>query len=251
MKYVSWNVNGLRACLNKGFIDFFHQVDADIFAIQEIKMQEGQADITIPGYFYYMNSAQKKGYSGTMIYTKKRPLGVHYGLDNGSHNEEGRVITLEFENYYFITAYVPNSKEGLSRMDYRLIFEQDLATYLKKLDVNKPIIYCGDLNVAHRPIDIKNPEANVFNPGYSIQERTAFQHLLEQGFTDTFRYLYPNKIEYSWWSYRFMAREKNIGWRIDYFLVSNRIKNKIKEAKIFTSVFGSDHAPVFLDLKEE
>lgn len=251
MKYVSWNVNGLRACLNKGFIDFFYQVDADIFAIQEIKMQEGQADVTIPGYVYYMNSAQKKGYSGTMIYTKKRPLDVHYGLDNGSHNEEGRVITLEFENYYFITAYVPNSKEELSRIDYRLIFEQDLVTYLKKLDANKPIIYCGDLNVAHCPIDIRNPEANVFNPGYSIQERTAFQHLLDQGFTDTFRYLYPNRIEYSWWSYRFMAREKNIGWRIDYFLVSNRIKNKIKEAKIFTSVLGSDHAPVFLELKEE
>lgn len=251
MKCVSWNVNGLRACMNKGFIDFFNQIDADIFAIQEIKMQEGQADIDRKGYHYYMNSAIKKGYSGTMIYTKKQPIGVHYGLQNESHNDEGRVITLEFEEYYFITAYVPNSKEGLARIDYRLEFENDLAKYLVALDKKKPIIYCGDLNVAHHPIDIKNPEANVLNPGYSIQERIAFQNLLQQGFTDTFRYLHPHKVEYSWWSYRFMAREKNIGWRIDYFLVSNRIANQIEEASIFTNVFGSDHAPIFLSLKEE
>lgn len=251
MKCVSWNVNGLRACLNKGFMEFFQKIDADIFAIQEIKMQEGQANVDIDGYYYYMNSAMKKGYSGTMIYTKKQPITVQYGLQNGSHNDEGRIITLEFETYYFITAYVPNSKEGLVRMDYRLEFERDLATYLTTLDKRKPIIYCGDLNVAHQPIDIKNPEANRFNPGYSIQERTAFMHLLQQGFIDTFRYLYPNKIEYSWWSYRFMAREKNIGWRIDYFLVSNRIADKIQEASIFTNVLGSDHAPVFLSLKEE
>lgn len=250
MKFVSWNVNGLRACLTKGFLDFFQEVDADIFAIQETKMQEGQANIAIDGYYHFMNSALKKGYSGTLIYTKEKPLCVHYGLEEGMHNDEGRVITLEFQNFYFITAYVPNSKEGLARIDYRLEFEHDLASYLTKRSAIKPVVYCGDLNVAHQPIDLTNPETNCFNPGYSIQERTAFTKLLERGFIDTFRYLYPNKVEYSWWSYRFFAREKNIGWRIDYFLVSNDLREKIKEAKIYTAVYGSDHAPVYLSLEE-
>lgn len=249
MKFVSWNVNGLRACLTKGFLDFFKEVNAGIFAIQETKMQEGQANIDIDGYYRFMNSAIKKGYSGTLIYTKEKPISVHYGLEKGAHNDEGRVITLEFTDFYFITAYAPNSKEGLSRIDYRLEFELDLANYLSKLDQVKPVVYCGDLNVAHNPIDLTNPQANILNPGYSIQERTAFTKLLERGFTDTFRYLYPNKVEYSWWSYRFFAREKNIGWRIDYFLVSDRLQNQIKDARIFTNVYGSDHAPVYLMLE--
>lgn len=250
MRFVSWNVNGLRACFTKGFLDFFKEVHADIFAIQETKMQEGQANIDIDGYYHFMNSAIKKGYSGTLIYTKEKPIRVHYGLEEGTHNDEGRVITLEFTNFYFVTAYVPNSKEGLARIDYRLEFELDLANYLSKLDQIKPIVYCGDLNVAHNPIDLTNPQANILNPGYSIQERTAFTKLLERGFTDTFRYLYPNKVEYSWWSYRFFAREKNIGWRIDYFLVSDCLRNKIKDAGIYTNIYGSDHAPVYLLLEE-
>lgn len=247
MKLASWNVNGIRACINKGFNDFFNKVDADIFAVQETKMQEGQADIEKDGYYRYMNSAIKKGYSGTLIYTKELPLKVSYGLVDGKYNDEGRVITLEFEKFYFVTAYVPNSQEALARLSYRMEFEDDMRTYLKTLD--KPVIYCGDLNVAHNPIDLKNPKSNEQNPGYSIEERTKFSELLNSGFVDSFRYLYPEKIQYSWWSYRFSAREKNIGWRIDYFITSDELKDKIKEAEIFSDVLGSDHAPVYLEIE--
>ena len=247
MKFVSWNVNGIRACINKGFNDFFDSIDADIFAVQETKMQEGQADIDKQGYYRYMNSAVKKGYSGTLIYTKKLPLKVTYGLVDGKYNDEGRVITLEFDSFYFVTAYVPNSQESLARLSYRMEFEDDMRTYLKSL--NKPVIYCGDLNVAHNPIDLKNPKSNEQNPGYSIEERTKFGELLKSGFVDTFRYLYPEKVLYSWWSYRFFAREKNIGWRIDYFITSDTLKKQIKEAGIYTDILGSDHAPVYLEIE--
>ena len=247
MKFVSWNVNGIRACINKGFNDFFDSIDADIFAVQETKMQEGQADIDKQGYYRYMNSADKKGYSGTLIYTKKLPLKVTYGLVDGKYNDEGRVITLEFDSFYFVTAYVPNSQEALARLSYRMEFEDDMRTYLKSL--NKPVIYCGDLNVAHNPIDLKNPKSNEQNPGYSIEERTKFGELLKSGFVDTFRYLYPEKVLYSWWSYRFFAREKNIGWRIDYFITSDTLKKQIKEAGIYTDILGSDHAPVYLEIE--
>lgn len=248
MKLISWNVNGIRACMNKGFNEFFNEIDADIFAIQETKMQEGQADISKEGYYSYMNSAIKKGYSGTLVYTKIKPINVFYGMPNNTHNDEGRIITLEFDNFYFVTVYVPNSKEELARIDYRMEFEDDFRVYLNDLSNTKSVVLCGDLNVAHMPIDLKNPEANKFNPGYSIQERTKFHELLESGFTDSFRYLYPNRILYSWWSYRFFAREKNIGWRIDYFVVSNDIKEKIKESTILTNIYGSDHAPVLLEI---
>jgi exodeoxyribonuclease-3 len=247
MKFVSWNVNGIRACINKGFNEFFDKIDADIFAIQETKMQEGQADIDKTGYYRYMNSAIKKGYSGTLIYTKELPINVFYGLTDGKYNDEGRVITLEFDKFYFVTAYVPNSQEALARLSYRMEFEDDMRKYLKSL--NKPVVYCGDLNVAHNPIDLKNPKSNEQNPGYSIEERTKFSELLNSGFIDSFRYLYPEKIQYSWWSYRFFAREKNIGWRIDYFITSNDLKDKIKEAGIFTDILGSDHAPVYLEIE--
>lgn len=247
MKFVSWNVNGIRACINKGFNDFFDSIDADIFAVQETKMQEGQADIDKQGYYRYMNSAVKKGYSGTLVYTKKLPLKVTYGLVDGKYNDEGRVITLEFDSFYFVTAYVPNSQEALARLSYRMEFEDDMRTYLKSL--NKPVIYCGDLNVAHNPIDLKNPKSNEQNPGYSIEERTKFGELLKSGFIDTFRYLYPEKVLYSWWSYRFFSREKNIGWRIDYFITSDELKKRIKEAGIYTDILGSDHAPVYLEIE--
>jgi len=243
MKIISWNVNGLRACLQKGFKDFFNEVNADIFCIQETKLQENQLDLKIEGYHYYINSADKKGYSGTLIYTKNKPLNVIYGINN-KYNDEGRIITLEFENYYIINCYVPNSQEGLKRIEYRMIFEDDLRNYL--LSLNKPIIYCGDLNVAHNPIDLKNPKANEQNAGYSIQERNKFNELLKVGFIDTYRYLYPEKIEYSWWSYRFNARMNNAGWRIDYFIISNDLKNKIIDSKIYTSIYGSDHCPIEL-----
>ena len=249
MKFVSWNVNGIRACINKGFNEYFENVDADIFAVQETKMQEGQANIEIDGYYHYMNSAIKKGYSGTLVYTKKEPISVNYGLVDGKYNDEGRVITLEFENFYFVTAYVPNSQEQLARLSYRMEFEDDMREYLSSLDKIKPVIYCGDLNVAHNPIDLKNPKANEQNPGYSIEERTKFSELLNSGFTDTFRQLYPEAILYSWWSYRFFAREKNIGWRIDYFVVSERIKENVLDAGIHTNVLGSDHAPVYLEIE--
>ena len=245
MKFVSWNVNGLRSCMQKGFLDFFKEINADFFCIQETKMQEGQLDLNIDGYHYYMNSAIKKGYSGTLIYTKEKPLNVIYGI-NEKYNDEGRVITLEYPTFYLINAYVPNAQDGLKRIEYRETFEDDLREYL--LSLNKPIIYCGDLNVAHNPIDLKNPKANEQNAGYSIQERTKFTTLLNSGFIDTFRYLYPDKITYSWWSYRFNARANNAGWRIDYFLISDIIKEKIIDSKIHTNVFGSDHCPIELDI---
>lgn len=247
MKLVSWNVNGIRACLNKGFLDFFKECDADIFSIQETKMQEGQADIAIDGYHMYMNSAEKKGYSGTLIYSKKEPLSIHYGLDNGKYNDEGRVITLEYDNFYLVNAYVPNSQDGLKRLDYRMIFEDDMRNYL--LSLEKPVIYCGDLNVAHEAIDIKNPKANERNAGFTIEERNKMTELLESGFIDSYRYLYHDKVEYSWWSYRFNARANNAGWRIDYFVLSESIKDKIKDAKIYTQIMGSDHAPVGLEIE--
>lgn len=245
MKLISWNVNGLRACMQKGFLDFFNEINADFFCIQETKMQEGQLDLDIEGYHYYMSSAIKKGYSGTLIYTKEKPLNVIYGINN-KYNDEGRVITLEYPTFYLINAYVPNAQEGLKRIDYREMFEDDLRSYL--LSLNKPIIYCGDLNVAHNPIDLKNPKANEQNAGYSIQERTKLTTLLNSGFIDTYRYLYPNKVEYSWWSYRFNARANNAGWRIDYFLISNNLKDKLIDSKIHTNIFGSDHCPIELDI---
>lgn len=245
MKLISWNVNGLRACMQKGFLDFFKEINADFFCIQETKMQEGQLDLNIEGYNYYMSSAIKKGYSGTLIYAKEKPLNVIYGI-NEKYNDEGRVITLEYPTFYLINAYVPNAQDGLKRIDYREQFEDDLRDYL--LSLNKPIIYCGDLNVAHNPIDLKNPKANEQNAGYSIQERTKFTTLLNSGFIDTFRYLYPEKVTYSWWSYRFNARANNAGWRIDYFLISDSLKDKLIDSKIHTNVFGSDHCPVELDI---
>lgn len=247
MKFVSWNVNGLRACLGKGFISFFQNMDADFFCIQETKMQEGQADIDIEGYYRYMNSAQKKGYSGTLIYAKEKPLSVIYGMD-AAHDEEGRLVTLEYLDFYLVTCYTPNSQEELKRLEYRMQFEDDLRNYLGKLKELKPVVFCGDLNVAHQEIDLKNPRQNERNPGYSIEERTKMTALLASGFTDSYRYLYPDKVEYSWWSYRFQARQKNIGWRIDYFLVSNQWKDKIRNAEILCNVEGSDHCPVLLEL---
>ncbi len=246
MKLVSWNVNGIRACLNKGFLDYFNNQDADIFAIQETKMQEGQIDLNLPGYTYYINSADKKGYSGTLIYTKIEPLSVHYGLIDGKYNDEGRVITLEFDKFYFITIYTPNAQPELKRLDYRMIFEDDLRKYLKTLD--KDVILCGDLNVAHEEIDLKNPKANVKNPGFSIEERTCFTKLLADGYIDTFRYLHKDLVKYSWWSYRMNAREKGIGWRIDYFVVSDNLKDKIISSDIDDNILGSDHAPVVLEI---
>lgn len=247
MKLVSWNVNGIRACYTKGFCNFFDLIDADIFAIQETKMQEGQMDVTQAGYYYFMNSAEKKGYSGTLVYTKERPISVIYGIDN-KYNDEGRVITLEFDKFYFVCCYVPNAQEELKRLEYRMQFEDDMRNHLVKLDNIKPVIYTGDLNVAHNPIDLKNPDANTKNPGYSIYERNKFTELLNSGFIDTFRYLYPNEIKYSWWSYRFNAREKNIGWRIDYFVVSSSIKDLIIDSMILPEVKGSDHCPIILDI---
>lgn len=248
MKLVSWNVNGIRACITKGFNDFFKDINADIFAVQETKMQEGQADISIDGYYHYMNSAIKKGYSGTLIYTKKKPLNVKYGIDIEEHSTEGRVITLEFDDFYFVTVYTPNSQDGLKRLDYRMKFEDDFRNYLISLKKQKPVILCGDLNVAHNEIDLKNPLQNMQNAGFSKEERNQFSNLLESGFVDSFRYLYPDKVMYSWWSYRFFAREKNIGWRIDYFVVSDDLKNKLIDSTIMTDIFGSDHAPVVLEI---
>lgn len=248
MKFVSWNVNGLRAVMGKNFLEIFKDFNADAFCIQETKMQEGQADINIPGYHMYMNSAIKKGYSGTLIYTKQEPINVIYGIDGDLYNDEGRIITLEFEGYYLVTAYVPNSQEELKRLDYRMEFEDNFSAYLNRLKAKKPVIMCGDLNVAHERIDIKNPDSNVRNAGFTIEERTKLTRLLDLGFTDSFRYLHKDLVKYSWWSYRFRSREKNIGWRIDYFIVSNDIKDKILEADICTDVLGSDHAPVYIDI---
>ena len=247
MKLVIWNVNGIRACLQKGFLDSFHQLDADIFCVQETKMQSGQADLEIEGYHYYLNSAVKKGYSGTLIYSKEKPLNVFYGMNKEEHDQEGRLITLEFENYYVITCYTPNSQNELKRLSYRMKWEDDFLTYLESLD--KPIILCGDLNVAHQEIDLKNPKSNRKNAGFSDEEREKMTQLLNHGFIDTYRYLYPlQEGVYSWWSYRFKAREKNAGWRIDYFIVSDSLKDKIIDATIETEIMGSDHCPVTLTI---
>lgn len=247
MKLVSWNVNGIRACLQKGFLDSFHQLDADIFCVQETKMQSGQADLEIEVYHYYLNSAVKKGYSGTLIYSKEKPLNVFYGMNKEEHDQEGRLITLEFENYYVITCYTPNSQNELKRLSYRMKWEDDFLTYLESLD--KPIILCGDLNVAHQEIDLKNPKSNRKNAGFSDEEREKMTQLLNHGFIDTYRYLYPlQEGVYSWWSYRFKAREKNAGWRIDYFIVSDSLKDKIIDATIETEIMGSDHCPVTLTI---
>ena len=247
MKLVSWNVNGIRACVNKGFADFFKQADADIFCIQETKCQEGQIDLEFDGYMSYWNSAERKGYSGTAIFTKIEPKNVYYGIGIQEHDLEGRVITLEFEKYYVVTIYTPNSKRELERLDYRQIWEDEIKKYLLNLKAKKPVIMCGDLNVSHEEIDLKNPKTNRGNAGFTDEEREKMTELLNAGFIDTFRYLYPDKIDaYSWWSYMGRAREKNIGWRIDYFIVSDDIKDKIKDAVIYPEILGSDHCPVGL-----
>ena len=249
MKLISWNVNGIRAVLTKGFEDFFKKIDADIFCIQETKCQEGQVELEFDGYKSYWNSAEKKGYSGTAIFTKKEPLSVKYGIGIEEHDKEGRVITLEFDNFYMVDIYTPNSKRELERLDYRQIWEDEIRKYLLGLDKVKPVIMCGDLNVAHKEIDLKNPKTNTHNAGFTIEERNKMTQLLDAGFVDTFRYLYPDKPDcYSWWSYMRKAREKNVGWRIDYFIVSDRLKNKIKEANIYQDVMGSDHCPVGLEI---
>ncbi len=250
MKLISWNVNGLRACITKGFEDFFKESDADMFCIQETKMQEDQAEeIQYEGYHRYMNSAVKKGYSGTMVFTKQEPISVTYGLGIEEHDQEGRIITLEYDKFYLVCCYTPNSKRELERLDYRMVWEDEMLKYFKKLEETKPVVYCGDLNVAHEEIDIKNPATNHHSAGFTDEERNKFSVLLSNGFIDTYRYKYPDKVEYSWWSYMRQAREKNIGWRIDYFVVSEALKNYISDAKIHTEVLGSDHCPIELDLK--
>lgn len=250
MKLISWNVNGLRACVGKGFLDYFKEQQADIFCLQETKLQEGQIDLDLEGYYQYWNYAEKKGYSGTAIFTKQEPISVNYGIGKEEHDKEGRVITLEFEKFYMITVYTPNSQEKLARLDYRMCWEEDFKSYLLELDKKKPVIICGDLNVAHKEIDLKNPKTNRKNAGFSDEEREKMSKLLESGFVDSFRYFYPDKTEvYSWWSYRFSARAKNAGWRIDYFLVSDRIKEKMIDAQIHTEVLGSDHCPVLLNIE--
>ena len=249
MKFISWNVNGFRACLTKGFGDFFSQADADIFCIQETKMQPDQADFAPEGYHVYFNSAIKKGYSGTAVFTKKEPLSVAYGL-NGEHNDEGRVITCEYEAFYFVCCYVPNAQPELKRIGYRMEFEDAMRAYLSELDSKKPVVYCGDLNVAHNEIDLKNPKSNAGNAGFSDEERGKFTELLAAGFADTFRRLYPDTVgAYSWWSYRFKAREKNAGWRIDYFVVSERLMEKVQDSRILSDILGSDHCPVELTVE--
>lgn len=249
MKLISWNVNGIRAALNKGFTDFFKCIDADIFCVQETKMQEGQADISFEGYNMYWNSAEKKGYSGTAIFTKVKPLSVNYGIGIDEHDNEGRVITLEFNDFYIVNIYTPNSKRELERLDYRMVWEEEIKKYIKKLDESKPVIVCGDLNVAHKEIDIKNAKSNRRSAGFTDEEREKMTLFLNDGFTDTFRYVYPDKEDaYSWWSYMGNARAKNVGWRIDYFIVSNTIKEKIKDAYIYPEVMGSDHCPVGLEI---
>lgn len=249
MKMVSWNVNGLRACVTKGFVDIFNKLDADIFCLQETKLQEGQIDLPLEGYYQYWNYAEKKGYSGTAIFTKKEPLAVTNGIGIDEHNTEGRVITLEFEDFFFVTCYTPNSQNELKRLDYRMKWEDDFREYLLRLNKKKPVILCGDLNVAHNEIDLKNPKTNRKNAGFSDEEREKITTLLNSGFTDSFRYLYPDKEGiYSWWSYRFNARKNNAGWRIDYFITSDSIKDKIIDSKIHTDIMGSDHCPVELDI---
>jgi exodeoxyribonuclease-3 len=249
MKFISWNVNGIRACKDKGFLDFFFKEDADIFCLQETKMQEGQLELELPGYLQYWNYAEKKGYSGTAIFTKHKPLNVTYGMGIDEHDHEGRIITLEYDNFFFITCYTPNSKQELERLDYRMVWEDDFLAYINKLNEKKPVVFCGDLNVAHEEIDLKNPKTNHHNAGFTDEERAKMTALLNAGYTDTFRFFYPDKTDiYSWWSYRFKAREKNAGWRIDYFITSKSLNDKLKDAKIHTSVEGSDHCPVELDI---
>lgn len=247
MKLISWNVNGLRACVGKGFLDFVQAQDADIFCIQETKLQEGQIDLDLPGYHQYWNYAEKKGYSGTAVFTKEEPLSVVNGIGIEEHDHEGRVITLEYPDFYFITVYTPNSQNELARLDYRMKWEEDFLSYLKKLEEKKPVIFCGDLNVAHKEIDLKNPKTNRMNAGFTDEERAKFTALTEAGFIDTFRYFYPDlEGAYSWWSYRFSARAKNAGWRIDYFLISECLKDRLRDALIYKDVMGSDHCPVGL-----
>ena len=250
MKFISWNVNGLRACEGKGFSDAFRELDADFFCLQETKMQEGQLDLKYEGYTSFWNYAEKKGYSGTAIFTRHTPLSVTYGMGIEEHDHEGRIITLEMETFYLITVYTPNSQDGLRRLEYRMKWEDDFLAYIRQLDKKKPVIICGDLNVAHEEIDLKNPKTNRKNAGFTDEERNKMTVMLENGFTDTFRYFYPEQKEiYSWWSYRFKAREKNAGWRIDYFIVSDRLRERLEGAKIHTEIFGSDHCPVELTLK--
>ena len=248
-KFISWNVNGLRACVTKGFLDFFNEVNADVFCLQETKLQAGQIDLPLDGYHMYWNYAEKKGYSGTALFTKEEPISVTYGLGIEEHDKEGRVITAEFEEYYFVTCYTPNSKNELLRLDYRMVWEDAFREYLKNLEKTKPVIVCGDLNVAHNEIDLKNPKTNRKNAGFTDEERGKMTALLDSGFTDTFRYFYPDATGiYSWWSYMFHAREKNAGWRIDYFITSDRLQPKLRDAKIHTDIFGSDHCPIELDI---
>lgn len=251
MKLISWNVNGLRACMTKGFIDFFKEADADIFCLQETKLQEGQIELELPGYHQYWNYAEKKGYSGTAVFSKKEPISVVYGIGIEEHDHEGRVITLEYPEFFVVTVYTPNSQDGLARLSYRMRWEDDFLAYLKKLETKKPVIFCGDLNVAHKEIDLKNPKTNRKNAGFTDEERQKMTVLQENGFVDTFRYFYPDREGiYSWWSYRFQARIKNAGWRIDYFMVSESLKEKLTDAVIDTQVLGSDHCPVELILKD-
>ena len=249
MKLISWNVNGLRACVQKGFLDFFHMADADIFCVQESKLQEGQISLDLAGYHQYWNYAVKKGYSGTAIFTRKEPISVIYGMGIEEHDQEGRLITLEFDQFYLVTVYTPNSQNELARLDYRMLWEEDFLHYLKELEKRKPVVFCGDFNVAHKEIDLKNPKTNRKNAGFTDEEREKFSILLDSGFVDTYRYFYPDQEGvYSWWSYRFQARKKNAGWRIDYFCVSESLKEKLKDAKIHTEILGSDHCPVELDI---
>ena len=249
MKFISWNVNGLRACVGKDFDQQFKDLDADFFCLQETKMQAGQLDLSFPGYESYWNYADKKGYSGTAIYTKHKPLNVTYGIDIDEHDHEGRVITLEMEDFYLVTVYTPNSQDGLRRLAYRMKWEEDFQAYLHRLDAIKPVIVCGDMNVAHQEIDLKNPKTNHKNAGFTDEEREKMTQLLSNGFIDTFRSLYPEQVTYSWWSYRFRAREKNTGWRIDYFLISERLEDRLEDAKIHTEIMGSDHCPIEITLK--
>lgn len=248
MKLISWNVNGLRACVTKGFIDFFQEENADIFCVQETKLQPHQIELDFEGYFQYWHSAERKGYSGTAVFTKKEPISIQTDFGKDIFHDEGRVLTMEFDNFYLVNAYVPNSKEELARLDYRMQWEDELRNHLNQLEKKKPVVYCGDLNVAHQEIDLKNPKTNRRNPGFSDEEREKMTTLLESGFIDTYRTLYPDTIEYSWWSYRFNSREKNVGWRIDYFVISKVLQDKIKDAKIYTQVLGSDHCPVGLEI---
>ena len=251
MKFISWNVNGLRAVVGKGFGDIFKELDADFFCLQETKMQAGQLDLEFDGYRSYWNYADKKGYSGTAIYSRHEPLNVTYGMGIDEHDHEGRVITLEMPDFYLVTCYTPNSQDGLRRLDYRMNWEDDFRAYLLQLDEKKPVIVCGDLNVAHQEIDLKNPKTNRRNAGFTDEEREKFTQLLGKGFVDTFRWKYPDQVTYSWWSYRFQARQKNAGWRIDYFVTSERLKSRIEDAKIHTEIYGSDHCPVELTLNED